>query len=80
MAVHDHSDTVTDLASNVEAEHCADGCCTAPQADRKSTAWRRAAHRARLLSWVSLAWMTGEGVLGLIAGLRVACSCQLEFR
>lgn len=30
---------------------------------------RRAANMARLLSWVSLGWMTAEGVLGLIAGL-----------
>jgi hypothetical protein len=30
--------------------------------------WRRAAGRARALSWFSLLWMTGEGVLGLIAG------------
>jgi divalent metal cation (Fe/Co/Zn/Cd) transporter len=31
--------------------------------------WLRTARRARLLSWVSLAWMTVEGVVGLIAGL-----------
>jgi divalent metal cation (Fe/Co/Zn/Cd) transporter len=29
----------------------------------------RAARRARALSWFSLAWMTGEGVLGLTAGV-----------
>jgi divalent metal cation (Fe/Co/Zn/Cd) transporter len=29
----------------------------------------RAARAARLLSWVSLAWMIGEGLLGLVAGL-----------
>jgi hypothetical protein len=34
-----------------------------------SEAWVRAARRARALSWVSLAWMTVEGVVGLIAGL-----------
>jgi hypothetical protein len=28
-----------------------------------------AARRARLLSWLSLVWMTVEGVVGLIAGL-----------
>jgi divalent metal cation (Fe/Co/Zn/Cd) transporter len=32
-------------------------------------AWLRTAQRARLLSWVSLAWMAVEGVVGLIAGL-----------
>ena len=31
--------------------------------------WLRTARRARLLSWLSLAWMTIEGVVGLIAGL-----------
>jgi divalent metal cation (Fe/Co/Zn/Cd) transporter len=31
--------------------------------------WNRLARRARLLSWVSLGWMTLEGVLGLIAGV-----------
>jgi divalent metal cation (Fe/Co/Zn/Cd) transporter len=31
--------------------------------------WIRTARRARLLSWLSLAWMTVEGVIGLIAGL-----------
>jgi Cation efflux family len=32
-------------------------------------AWVQTARRARLLSWASLAWMTVEGVVGLIAGL-----------
>jgi divalent metal cation (Fe/Co/Zn/Cd) transporter len=31
--------------------------------------WLRIARRARALSWASLAWMTVEGVVGLIAGL-----------
>jgi hypothetical protein len=31
--------------------------------------WVRLARQARALSWVSLAWMTIEGVVGLIAGL-----------
>lgn len=31
--------------------------------------WLRDARRARALSWASLAWMTIEGVVGLIAGL-----------
>ncbi len=33
-------------------------------------AWLRAARLARLLSWVSLVWMSAEGVLGLVAGAR----------
>ena len=34
-----------------------------------SERWVQVARRARLLSWLSLAWMTVEGVVGLIAGL-----------
>jgi divalent metal cation (Fe/Co/Zn/Cd) transporter len=30
--------------------------------------WLRAARRARLLSWVSLGWMSAEGALGVMAG------------
>lgn len=35
---------------------------------RRDARWLRAARRARLLSWASLAWMTAEGVLGVLAG------------
>jgi divalent metal cation (Fe/Co/Zn/Cd) transporter len=35
----------------------------------RDASWLRTARRARLLSWLSLAWMTVEGVVGLIAGL-----------
>jgi divalent metal cation (Fe/Co/Zn/Cd) transporter len=48
---------------------------TAPTASRltaalpRDEAWVRTARRARALSWASLAWMTVEGVVGLIAGL-----------
>ncbi len=31
--------------------------------------WHRLASRARMLSWLSLAWMTLEGVLGVVAGV-----------
>jgi divalent metal cation (Fe/Co/Zn/Cd) transporter len=39
------------------------------EAGDRDERWRRAARRARALSWASLAWMTVEGVAGLIAGL-----------
>jgi divalent metal cation (Fe/Co/Zn/Cd) transporter len=42
---------------------------TQPAAPAHDRAWLRTARRARLLSWASLAWMTVEGVVGLIAGL-----------
>jgi divalent metal cation (Fe/Co/Zn/Cd) transporter len=32
--------------------------------------WLRAARRARTLSWISLLWMTAEGLAGLAAGLQ----------
>ncbi len=34
-----------------------------------TAAWRRAARRARLLSWISLLWMSAEGIGGLWSGL-----------
>jgi divalent metal cation (Fe/Co/Zn/Cd) transporter len=38
------------------------------RARRRDERWLRAARRARLLSWLSLAWMTVEGALGVLAG------------
>src|SRR5579875_841517 len=35
----------------------------------RDASWLRDARRARALSWASLAWMTVEGVVGLIAGV-----------
>jgi divalent metal cation (Fe/Co/Zn/Cd) transporter len=41
-------------------------------AERRATPrderWLRAARRARLLSWLSLVWMTAEGAVGVLAG------------
>jgi divalent metal cation (Fe/Co/Zn/Cd) transporter len=56
--------------ASAEQLGCADGCCTPapPEPAQRDDVWRRAAGRARALSWFSLLWMTGEGVLGLIAG------------
>ena len=42
-------------------------------------AWLRAARRARVLSWVSLAWMTVEGAVGVIAGLVAGSVALLGF-
>lgn len=38
-------------------------------ATRRDRSWFRDARRARALSWISLGWMTVEGVVGLVAGL-----------
>jgi divalent metal cation (Fe/Co/Zn/Cd) transporter len=40
-----------------------------PRAAQRDERWLRAARRARLLSWLSLAWMTAEGALGIFAGV-----------
>jgi divalent metal cation (Fe/Co/Zn/Cd) transporter len=36
----------------------------------RSATWLRAAHRAKLLAWASLAWMSVEGVVGIVAGVQ----------
>ena len=46
---------------------CCDDCAVASLASRGES-WLRAARYARWLAWASLAWMTAEGVAGLIAG------------
>lgn len=53
-------------------DHAApDDCCPASPAEPTvhGPGWHRATRRARALSWVSLAWMSAEGVLGLLAGI-----------
>lgn len=40
----------------------------APVANERDAGWYVAARRARQLSWLSLAWMSVEGIVGLIAG------------
>ena len=40
-----------------------------PTQTERDARWLRAARQAKVLAWFSLAWMTGEGVLGLIAGI-----------
>lgn len=42
------------------------GQLTAPAPSKE---WMRAARRARMLSWLSLAWMGTEGVLGIATGV-----------
>jgi len=40
-----------------------------PPAPARSNEWLRAARRARMLSWLSLAWMGTEGILGIATGV-----------
>ena len=55
-------------AATTDDADCCDGPeCAAPAA-RRDAGWDAAARTVRILSWVSLVWMTGEGALGLLAG------------
>jgi divalent metal cation (Fe/Co/Zn/Cd) transporter len=54
----------------VGAGACSVGCSSAQHVVRDA-GWHRAARRARLLAWISLAWMLIEGAVGLWQGLLV---------
>jgi divalent metal cation (Fe/Co/Zn/Cd) transporter len=45
----------------------------------RSAEWTRAARRARLLSWVSLAWMGTEGAIALAAGIMAGSIALVGF-
>ena len=47
---------------------------TAPTAD-----WLRLARRARQLSWVSLAWLTIEGTVAIVAGITAGSTALIAF-
>lgn len=44
-----------------------------------SAAWLRAARRVRLLSWISLAWMTAEGAIAITAGILAGSIALVSF-
>ena len=41
--------------------------------------WLRSARRARLLSWLSLGWMTAEGAVGIVAGIAAGSIALVGF-
>jgi len=43
---------------------------TTPVAPPRSESWLRAARQAKLLAWASLAWMSVEGFVGVLAGVQ----------
>ncbi|MGH3052744.1 MAG: cation transporter [Gaiellaceae bacterium] len=45
----------------------------------RSEQWLRAARRARLLSWLSLAWMGAEGGIALVAGIMAGSIALIGF-
>jgi divalent metal cation (Fe/Co/Zn/Cd) transporter len=52
---------------------------SAGSAGPRNAEWLRDARRARLLSWLSLAWMTAEGVVGLAAGIAAGSIALVGF-
>ena len=54
----------------LELPMAAPAAVTADASPARDERWLRAARRARQLSWASLAWMTVEGIVGLVAGFR----------
>jgi divalent metal cation (Fe/Co/Zn/Cd) transporter len=49
------------------------------QASGPSTEWLRAARSARILSWLSLAWMGAEGAIAIIAGILAGSIALIGF-
>jgi len=56
------------LGTGGASDGCVDGCCEGSPG-LADAGWLRAAGSVRGLSWVSLAWMSVEGALGLAAGV-----------
>jgi len=61
------------------AEGCADDRPTTVQAGRRDAGWHRAARLARLLSWLSLAYMAAEGTIAIIAAVTAGSVALLGF-
>jgi len=55
------------------------GQCGTPSPSVRGAAWRADARRARVLAWISLAYMTVEGALALTAALRAGSVALLGF-
>jgi divalent metal cation (Fe/Co/Zn/Cd) transporter len=50
-----------------------------PPEQTRSSEWHAAARRARLLSWLSLAWMGAEGAIAITAGVLAGSIALLSF-
>ncbi len=81
MASVERSDTIdpqlTSIAVSTPDLTVLPQSATAPP--KRDQAWLRAARMARLLSWLSLVWMTIEGAVGVIAGLVAGSVALLGF-
>lgn len=50
-----------------------------PAVAQRSAEWHRAARKARLLSWLSLAWMGAEGAIAITAGVLAGSIALISF-
>ncbi len=57
----------------------ADDCATPVSAIERDAGWHRAAGRARLLSWLSLAYMAAEGAIAITAAILAGSVALLGF-
>src|SRR5256885_10327947 len=53
--------------------------CAAAAAVPRAAGWQRAARQARLLSWLSLAYMAAEGTIAIIAAVLAGSVALLAF-
>ena len=56
-----------------------DASVGAPLRASPTAEWLKAAHRARLLSWVSLVWMGAEGAIAVTAGILASSIALVAF-
>lgn len=63
----------------MDTDGCADGCCAPTPPVERDVTWQRAAARARLLSWVSLAYMAAEGAVAITAAVLAGSVALLGF-
>jgi divalent metal cation (Fe/Co/Zn/Cd) transporter len=50
-----------------------------PAPSEHSEEWLAAARRVRILSWISLAWMTAEGAIAITAGVLAGSIALIGF-
>ena len=65
-------------ATQAEPSGCGRACPT-DAGPTRDPAWHRAASRARLLSWLSLAYMTAEGAIAMLAAVLAGSVALLGF-
>jgi divalent metal cation (Fe/Co/Zn/Cd) transporter len=76
MSEHETTRALGTSDAGLDGPKCGSACCAAAvsrtEAPGRDAAWVRAAGQAKALSWVSLVWMSVEGVAGLAAGIAAA--------